>query len=145
MGLSQEHRRTLVRRVERQVAGRGISRREVEDAVERVARALDARAPSPASSSVPASDVACACGAHHAPDSRALIAVLAASSMPDLASRARQLLSAEGVEPRTTATASAGRHTVVTLGVAPSDERVIRSVAARLGASCSIQSREGTR
>lgn len=145
MGLSQEHRRTLVRQVERQVAGRGISRREVEDAVERVARALDARAPHPASSSVPARGAACACGAQHAPDAHAIIAVLAASSMPDLASRARQLLAGEGVEPRAVAAASVGRHTVVTLGLTPSEEPAVRSIAARLGASCSIQPGEGTR
>src|SRR5687767_12926961 len=94
-------RDVLIERVERKVAGQGISRRAVEGAVARVLDTLGAAAPSRAASA----DV---------------IAAFTARSAPDLASRVRKALRGEGITELQLGIATAGQHTVVTVRVASS-------------------------
>ena len=116
MSLTQHDRRSLAERVARRVAGYGIPRRAVESAVEQVAAALER------------SD---------APAGPELVAAFTAASAPDLASRLRRALAERGVTPSALATASAGRHTVVTVSVA-SDRAALEQAASAAGARVSI-------
>ena len=110
-------RETLVQRVERQVAGKGISRRTVEAAVARVVDALDTT------------------GVAKPPT---VVAALTARSTPDLASRVRQALRAEGVADLEVGIATAGQHTVVTVRVPDAARGALERAAAKIGASLSI-------
>jgi hypothetical protein len=139
MALSQDNRRTLTDRVERQVAGRGIPRRHIEDVVDRVARVLDARLPDPASSRASLTGAGDADGAAGPRGDGQILAVLSASVMPDLASRTRRALAEDGLAVSHSGSASEGRHTVVTLRMPASSETLVRRVAAQLGAACTIQ------
>ena len=135
MVLTIENRRTLAERVQRKVAGRGISRRDVDDAVDRVARALAARHPSTApvvADPTVHHATSCGCAKHAQPE---LLAVLSASAVPDLASRARDALSRDGVAVQGLGVGHAGRHTVVALRAAVVHADAIRRVAERFGAS----------
>lgn len=143
MALSQDNRRTLTDRVERQVAGRGIPRRHIEDVVDRVARALDARLPDPVSSRASVASGCDADGPSGPIGDGQILAVLSASVMPDLASRTRRALAEDGLAVSLSGSASEGRHTVVTLRTSASSETLVRRVAAQLGAACSIQRDEG--
>src|SRR5438046_485225 len=110
MVLTNENRRTLSERVQRRVAGRGISRRAVDDAVDRVARALAERLPSGTFTAASASEhrgIGCGCDSAAGSD---LIAVLSSVVMPDLASRTRGALGARGIAWSAIGAASAGRH-----------------------------------
>ena len=66
-----------------------------------------------------------------------LVAAFTAASAPDLASRLRRALAERGVTPSALATASAGRHTVVTVSVA-SDRAALEQAASAAGARVSI-------
>ena len=110
-------RQALIQRVSRKVSGHGVTRRSIEGAVDRVLAALPADIPA---------------------ESLPRIAVLSAASSPDLASRARKLLERDGVQVIDVGTATAGRHTVVSIRLPGGGVGVIRRVAAELGASLSV-------
>ncbi len=110
-------RQALIQRVSRKVSGHGVTRRSIEGAVDRVLAALPQELPS-------RSDVR--------------IAVLSAPSSPDLASRARRLLDREGVQVIDVGTATAGRHTVVSIRLPGSGVASLQRIAAELGASLSL-------
>ena len=120
MARRQEIRRTLAERVQRRVAGRGISRRTIDVAVERVLGALET---APTAVTTPESDV---------------VAAFTSPSAPDLGSRVRQALEREGVLASALGSATSGRHTVVTVRL-PSDARgALDRVAAQLALPLSI-------
>ena len=116
-------RRALRDRVAKRVAGKGISPRAIDRAVDAVVEALPPdviegtpgdRSTGPIRSPQPA-----ARSAVHAGDGGVAEVVLAvtAVSVPDLASRVRGTLDRAGVRVADAATATAGRHTVVTVRV----------------------------
>ena len=129
-------RRALRDRVAKRVAGKGISPRAIDRAVDAVVDALpsDVTQDTPAdrSAASPArSPQAAARSAVPAGDGGAAEVVLAvtAVSVPDLASRVRGILDRAGVRVTEAATATAGRHTVVTVRVR-SDARAAAEQAA---------------
>jgi hypothetical protein len=120
MALRQEIRRTLAERVQRRVAGRGISRRAIDIAVDRVLGAIET---APASVASPVPEV---------------VAAFTSPSAPDLGSRVRRALEREGVPASALGSATSGRHTVVTVRL-PSDARgALDRVAAQLALPLSI-------
>jgi hypothetical protein len=121
MTLTHETRRALAERVQRRVEGRGISRRVIEDAIDRVGDALDERA-SAVANTAPAT----------------MVAVFSRVSAPDLGSRVRAALEAESIAPLGIGSGTSGRHTVVTVRLAASDRAVAERVATRLSASVSL-------
>ena len=121
MALTHETRRALAERVQRRVEGRGIPRHVVDDAVARVADALD-RSPSPQLASAP------------------IVAVFSAPSAPDLGSRVRAALQAESVSPLAVGTGSSGRYTVATVRLAADARSAAERAAARVSASVSFVS-----
>ena len=123
-------RQTLIRRVSQKVSGHGIARRSIEGAVDRVLSAL----PADASSRARSPEVL---GATRS-SGDSLVAVLAATSAPDLASRARLILEREGQRVFAIGTATAGRHTAVTLQVAGVAGPALERVARELGASLTV-------
>ena len=121
MALTHETRRALAERVQRRVEGRGIPRHVIDDAVARVADALDLPT-SEAGVPVP------------------IVAVFSAPSAPDLGSRVRAALQAESVSPLAIGTGSSGRYTVTTVRL-PADARpAAERAAARLSATVSFVS-----
>jgi hypothetical protein len=122
MVLSEDTRQALIERVQRKVAGRGIARRTVEAAVARVAEALASQDATPTAPESP----------------EQLIAVFASTTFPDLLSRVRAALDAEGIAS-TAASAQSGRHTVVTVRVPASARDHLLAIAHRLGASLTLQ------
>ena len=124
-GTKRDIRETLVERVERKVAGRGIPRRAVEAAVSRVVEALDA-APAGAAAAAPAAG------------GPPIVAALTARSAPDLASRVRRALAAEGVTELDLGVATAGQHTVVTVRAGATARAALERAASALGASLSV-------
>ena len=122
-------RQTLIRRVSQKVSGHGIARRSIEGAVDRVLSAL----PADGSGRARPPEV------HGAPGSSGdLVAVLAATFAPDLASRARLILEREGQGVFAIGTATAGRHTAVTLQVPGVAGPALERVARELGASLTV-------
>lgn len=117
MALSPHDREALSVRVERKLAGRRIPREAIRAAVEHVCSAID-------SSGTTESD----------PD---VVLVMSAPSTPDLASRLRRRLEAEGVAPLESGIGAAGRFTVCTLRVRSTDEPRLRRIADALGLSIS--------
>ena len=111
-------RQALIQRVSRKVSGHGVTRRSIEGAVDRVLAALPA-------------DLGRAASADR-------IAVLSASSAPDLASRARRLFEREGLAVRDIGTGRAGRHTVATIRFAAAGTPDLDRIAGELGASVSL-------
>lgn len=117
-------RRTLADRVTSRVAGSGISRRAVEDAVDRVVSALGARTPHVS-----------AAGPEVQPT---LVAALMSRAAPDLGSRVRAALHGAGVTVLDLGVASAGRHTVVTVRVPAGARSALEATAATLQLALSI-------
>lgn len=113
--------RALSGRVNARVGGYGVSREAVADAVERVVDVLEGRG-----------DLAAADG------NAELGAVLSSDRMPDLASRLRRDLQAEGVVISEMGKASSGRHTVVTLRLPSGAKSALEQLAARLQVSVSF-------
>jgi hypothetical protein len=118
-------RRALAERVTRQLAGRGISRAAVDDAVGRVVAALDAPADRPAA-------------VEGAGNGGQLLAALSARSTPDLASRVRRELEREGLVVDALGHGSAGQHTVVTLRLPASARPALERLAERSRLSLSL-------
>jgi hypothetical protein len=119
MVLSHAERDDLIARVERKLAhplARGrVSRAVVADAVDRVAGALAAREPA-------------------AERPMTIVAVVAAESTPDLASRLRRALKDAGASIGKLGSATEGRHTVVTLEIENGKSEALLTAAGRLGA-----------
>lgn len=113
--------RALSGRVNARVGGHGVSREAVADAVERVVDVLEGRG-----------DLAAA------DENADLVAVLSSDRMPDLASRLRRDLQAEGVVISEMGKASSGRHTVVTLRLPSGAKSALEQLAARLQVSVSF-------
>jgi hypothetical protein len=113
--------RALSERVTARVGGRGVSREAVADAVERVVDVLEGRG------DVVAAD-----------ENAELVAVPSSDRMPDLASRLRRDLQAEGVVISEMGKASSGRHTVVTLRLPSGAKSALEQLAARLQVSVSF-------
>jgi hypothetical protein len=114
-------RRALRERVERQVRGHGIPGQVIDAAVDQVVAALPSVAepgPSPEAGTE-------------------VVATFSAVSAPDLASRVRSALGEDGVSVLGLGSATAGRHTVVTV-LARGDEPALGRAAARAGATLSI-------
>lgn len=122
MALTHDTRRALAERVQRRVEGRGIPRHVIEDAVARVGDALDQESRAPSG----------------LPERGELIAVFAATSAPDLASRVRAALASESVAPQGIGTNTTGRHTVATVRITSSARAVAERVATRLAVSVSF-------
>lgn len=110
-----ELRRALSEKVARRVAGSGIPRAAVEDAVGRVVDALAAAGELPSIAPPPVA-------------SAFLVAALSARSVPDLASRVRRDLEQAGIVIEEMAIGAAGQHTVVAVrapaGARPALERL---------------------
>ena len=115
MTLSQDDRSELISRVERRLGARGVSRAAIQEAVDRVLAQL----------ALPDESI----GEPHS------LFALTAQSMPDLASRVRQKLSAAGISPTDSGTATSGRHTVMTLRVHSASRSRLESVARDVGAT----------
>ena len=107
-------------RVNARVGGRGVSREALAEAVERVVDALEGRG-----------DFAASGG------SAELVAAASSDRMPDLASRLRRDLQAEGVVISEMGKASSGRHTVVTLRLPSGAKSALEQLGARLQVSIS--------
>lgn len=117
MVFSLAERDDLIARVERKLTRRRVERTIIADAVDRVASALAARDERPVAASAPGAVVA-----------------VSADSMPDLASRLRRALEAEGSRIGELGSATEGRHTVVTLLLGKDQEGALDRAAAQLGA-----------
>ena len=120
MALTQDTRRTLAERIERKVAGRGISRAAIESAVDDVLAALPA-APEPG-----------------AAEQGALLGAFTSPVAPDLGSRVRQLLERDGVVLLGLGSATSGRHTVVTVRVPLTARGALERAAAQLSLPLSL-------
>jgi len=119
MASREDVRHALIQRVSQKVSGHGIARRSIEGAVDRVLSALPEHLAA-TESAAPA------------------VAVLSAASAPDLASRARRVLARNGATILAMGTGSAGRHTVVTVRLAPGSGAALDRSAEELGASVSL-------
>jgi hypothetical protein len=124
MALTHDTRRALAERVQRRVAGRGISRQVIDDAVARVGDALEPLSPASAGDLVAGS----------------IVAVFTAPSAPDLGSRVRAALHEESVSPLGMGTSTSGRHTVATVRLDASACSAAERAATRLSASVSFVS-----
>ena len=113
MSLSLHDREALTTRVERKLAGRRISRDTIRATVEQVCSALDS-----SGTTLPNPDV---------------LVVMSAASTPDLASRLRQRLEKDGVRLVESGVATVGRHTVVAIQVAATDEAAVRAACQQSG------------
>jgi hypothetical protein len=98
------------------------------DAVESVVDAVEGRRQVPA-----------------AEGSAELVAVLSSDRMPDVASRLRRDLQAEGVVISEMGKASSGRHTVVTLRLPSGAKSALEHIPARLRMSISFVAEAGSR
>ena len=137
-------RRSLRDRVAKHVAGKGISGSAIDRAVDAVVEALPAdvientpgsaaagpaRSPQPAArSAVPAGDG----------ELQEVVLAVTAVSVPDLASRVRRTLDTAGVRVSDAATATAGRHTVVTVRVRADARAAAEQAAAAAGWKVSL-------
>ena len=124
MALTHDTRRALAERVQRKVEGRGISRQVIEDAVARVADALDQQW------STSSRDA----------ESGSIVAVFTAASAPDLSSRIRAALMAEAVTPLAIGSGTAGRHTVATVRLASAARAAVERAAKRISVPVSFVS-----
>jgi hypothetical protein len=127
MALTHDTRRALAERVQRRVEGRGVSRQVIDDAISRVADALDRQA-LPIRTGQAESDAA--------PSS--IVAVFTAPSAPDLGSRVRAALQAEAVTPLAMGAGMAGRHTVAAVRLTAEARPAAERAAARVSASVSF-------
>ncbi|MGH7717239.1 MAG: hypothetical protein ACREON_00135 [Gemmatimonadaceae bacterium] len=114
--LDADVRRSLVERVAGRVAGSGISRAAVQEAVDRVLSALGSSAEPSARAPLP-------------PEPSTILAVISARSVPDLASRLRRDLERDGVVIEEMGLGAAGQHTVVTLRVAAAARGALERLA----------------
>ncbi len=122
MVVSSSERDDLVRRVEQKLGRTRVRDGLVGESVDRTLGALAARAAAPAPALA--------------------TAVLAAASMPDLASRLRSELSLHGVSLAQLGVATVGRHTVVAARCPVAAESIVRSAATAIGARINWRTEE---
>ena len=127
MALTHDTRRALAERVQRRVEGRGIPRQVIDDAVTRVADALDQHV-WPTRMGQAEGDAA----------PRSIVAVFTAPFMPDLGSRVRAALAREAVRPLAMGIGASGRHTVAAVRVTPDARSAAERAAARASVSVSF-------
>jgi hypothetical protein len=120
--------RPLSDRVNTRVHGRGGSSAAVGDVVERVVDALEGHGPIPA-----------------AEGNAELVAALSSDRAPDVTSRLRRDLQAEGVVISEMGKASSGRQTVVTLRLPSGAKSALEHIDARLRMSISFVAEAGSR
>ena len=137
MALTNDIRRSLADRVERRVAGEGIPRRSVDSAVGRVVDALVAASGGALAGLQERGDELARSGGRDG-EAGDIVCAIASVSAPDLASRVRGALAQAGVTAARLGTASAGRHTVVTVRVAAADRQAVERAAATLSLPISI-------
>ncbi|HJU65689.1 MAG TPA: hypothetical protein VJ596_08435 [Gemmatimonadaceae bacterium] len=111
---SADVKRELTRRVAGRLAGSGIARSVMEEAVDRVLDALDPVA---------------AAGGTAQPST--ILAAISARSVPDLGSRVRRDLERDGVVIEEMGLGAAGQHTVVTVRVSASARAALQRLAER--------------
>ena len=116
-----DDRRALVERVVKLVRGRGVSRSAVEQTVDRILAVLPAET---ADTSTVATSSA-----------TSLLAAVSARSVPDLASRVRRDLEAEGAAILDLGSGTAAQYTVVTVRVSASARDALQRLAERSGFS----------
>ena len=124
-------RRTLRDRVAKRVAGKGISGRAIDRAVDAVVDALPPDVMEDTHSgrgAVPTGDGGVA----------EVVLAVTAVSVPDLASRVRGTLDKAGIRVSDAATATAGRHTVVTVRVRADARAAAEQAAAAAGWKVSL-------
>ena len=137
-------RRTLRDRVAKRVAGQGVSRHAIERTVDAVVDALPAdvieNTPGSRTAGPIGSPQTAARSAVPAGDGGVAEVVLAvtAVSVPDLASRVRGTLDKAGVRVSDAATATAGRHTVVTVRVRADARAAAEQAASAAGWKVSL-------
>ena len=127
MALTHDARRALAERVQRRVEGRGIPRHVIDDAVARVADAIDRTSLPPYIG-----------GAEGDAAPSSIVAVFTAASAPDLGSRVRAALHAESVTPLAMGSGTSGRHTVAAVRLAAGGRAAAERVAVWLSASVSF-------
>ncbi|HEX6049260.1 MAG TPA: hypothetical protein VFZ21_08325 [Gemmatimonadaceae bacterium] len=127
MALTHDARRALAERVQRRVEGRGIPRQVIDDAVTRVADALDQYALPPRSDQAEGDA---------APGP--IVAVFTAPSMPDLGSRVRAALEREAVTPLAFGLGASGRHTVAAVRLTADARPAAERAAAHASVSVSF-------
>ena len=115
---ADELRRVLSERVTRRVAGAGIPRRAVDDAVGRVVDALKVAGEVPIAGSSAARPPV-------------VFAALSARSVPDLASRVRSDLERDGTVLEDMGIGTAGQHTVVVVRVPAASRAALERLADR--------------
>jgi hypothetical protein len=124
---SADVRRELTRRVTHRLAGSGIARSVVEEAVDCVLGALEPTAgrlgPSQAST---------------------ILAAISARSVPDLGSRVRRDLERDGIVIEEMGLGAAGQHTVVTVRVSASARAALQRLAERSHYSLSFLNQPDT-
>lgn len=149
MVLSSSERDDLVRRVEQKLGRWGVRRDVIRDVVDRTLGALPAAEPA----SVASRDGSREGSRHGSRDGSREgvreeqregrggaargVAIVAAASTPDLASRLRRELEGSGVTIHRMAVATEGRFTVATIAVPEASEGAVRSAAEALGARIS--------
>ena len=128
MVVSSSERDDLVRRVEQKLGRTRVRAGLVQETVDRTLGALASRAATPVPASLPVPALA--------------TAIVAAASMPDLASRLRSALASHGVALEQMSVATAGRHTVVAARCPHAAESVVRSAATAIGARINWRTEE---
>ncbi|GMV09975.1 MAG: hypothetical protein AMXMBFR55_17090 [Gemmatimonadota bacterium] len=149
MVLSSSERDDLVRRVEQKLGRWGVRRDVIRDVVDRTLGALPAAEPATVASgdgSRDGSREGVRDGSREGVREEQRegrggaargVAIVAAASTPDLASRLRRELEGSGVTIHRMAVATEGRFTVATIAVPEASEGAVRSAAEALGARIS--------
>ena len=145
MVLSSSERDDLVRRVEQKLGRWGVRRDVIRDVVDRTLGALPAAEPASVASR-DGSREGVRDGSREGVREEQRegrggaargVAIVAAASTPDLASRLRRELEGSGVTIHRMAVATEGRFTVATIAVPEASEGAVRSAAEALGARIS--------
>ncbi|ODT03458.1 MAG: hypothetical protein ABS52_09655 [Gemmatimonadetes bacterium SCN 70-22] len=153
MVLSSSERDDLVRRVEQKLGRWGVRRDVIRDVVDRTLGALPAAEPASVASRDGSREGSREGSRHGSRDGSREgvreeqregrggaargVAIVAAASTPDLASRLRRELEGSGVTIHRMAVATEGRFTVATIAVPEASEGAVRSAAEALGARIS--------
>ena len=137
MVLSSSERDDLVRRVEQKLGRWGVRRDVIRDVVDRTLGALPAAEPASVASRDGSREGVREEQREGRGGAARGVAIVAAASTPDLASRLRRELEGSGVTIHRMAVATEGRFTVATIAVPEASEGAVRSAAEALGARIS--------
>lgn len=137
MVLSSSERDDLVRRVEQKLGRWGVRRDVIRDVVDRTLGALPAAEPATVASGDGSREGVREEQREGRGGAARGVAIVAAASTPDLASRLRRELEGGGVTIHRMAVATEGRFTVATIAVPEASEGAVRSAAEALGARIS--------